>query len=681
MAQHARDIILLMAIDGSIVYASESACDAYGYSPEQITALKITDLRASHTLRQVSEQMNEAAHSGVLFETDHVRSDGSVFPVEVSSRRVDMLGGSYLLSIVRDITNRREREHERDRLLKDLEAANRQLEGLFTIVSSAVGRVEIGRLLPDVLDALKEVMGADAALLLVSEGDRWRIVAQRGQESLEELTFPVGQGFASQVAMRNEPYWVADILATDYVRPFHKQFGARALVGVPLNHEGVMFGVLECVWTKPRDVSDGERVMLLVAAERIMSAVGAAQRYELSKRTGQLDAALVEASTLMSRSRRIETTMPSALEIAAQALGCDVALLGFSERAGCDLACALGLDPDDHDEAAVRRALSRAWSSVESQRSGASDAGEDLLEATGIAEALVVPVESDAERFGVIAFGSTDPEHQFDQQAREFARRFGRAVAVAHANARDYESEHQIAETLQEALLSIEPVVPGVSFGHLYRSATSSTRVGGDFYDIFPLPDGRVVILDGDVSGKGLDAAVLTTFIKHTIRAFAHAESSPSAIVARTNQVLCTAARLPDFASVVVLVVDPRTGDVTYCSAGHPPTLVVDGDGRVRPQECGSPVIGALPDLDFTEAHFTLGDNDTVVLYTDGVTEARDPEGGFFGDGRLQEVVGSCSLDDVTTVPERIYDRVMEYTGGRLSDDIAIVAFRIAGRS
>ena len=202
--------------------------------------------------------------------------------------------------------------------------------------------------------------------------------------------------------------------------------------------------------------------------------------------------------------------------------------------------------------------------------------------------------------------------------------------------------------------------------------------MGGDFYDAFTMSGGRSAVLMGDVSGKGLDAAVVTSFVKNTVRAFAHGDNSPAVIVAKTNDVLATAARLPDFASIVFMVVEVETRRVTYCSAGHPPAIVLRADGSVERLECGSPVIGAFIGLDYSEDTFELAEGDTVVLYTDGVTEARSADGGFFGEERLLGVLRDAAGADAAKVPALLNDAVMSFTGGRLSDDIAILAFRIA---
>ena len=224
-----------------------------------------------------------------------------------------------------------------------------------------------------------------------------------------------------------------------------------------------------------------------------------------------------------------------------------------------------------------------------------------MLEQLGVAHCAIVPVAVGGEWYGALAFGKRAESGLFDEAELDFIRRLASVVGIASSNVADYQSEHYIAETLQEALLTLDEEDLALRIGHVYRSATLSTRVGGDFYDVFTMSGGRSAVLIGDVSGKGLDAAVVTSFVKNTVRAFAHGDNSPAVIVAKTNDVLATAARLPDFASVVFMVVEVETRRVTYCSAGHPPAIVLRADGSVERLECGSPVIGAFIGLDYSE--------------------------------------------------------------------------------
>jgi len=509
----------------------------------------------------------------------------------------------------------------------------------------------------------------------------WRLRSQSGflEKEFSEFVMSADEGFASDVAAAGEILWVQDVGAESSTVPAHETYQVKSMLGMPLYLEGELLGVLECAWCTERLVSEAERVMLQVGADRIIAAVVAAQRFESTLRSQQLELALSETSTLVSSSHDLDATMPRALAVAADVLGCDVVALGQLSDSAFEMAWATGTDPRRvHIDAGLAGALGSGIEAVEVVHGSApKTAAASLLETLGLDEGLVVPVSLAGGVSGVAVFGRHSERWGCGEAEIAFAKRFSAMVSAAVRNAHDYESEHRIAEALQEALLMIDEDIPGVEVGHLYRSATLATRVGGDFYDVFEMPDGKVGILVGDVSGKGLDAAVLTSFVKDTLRAFVHSDPSPAAVMRRANEVLTAAARLPDFASVVLLVADTSNGEVAYCSAGHPPAIIRRGDGRIEKPSVGSPVIGALPEMEFTEEYFTLTPDDVVVLYTDGVTEARAQDGAFFGDERLIESIAAGVQGDVAQVPHDINRSVMHFTGGRLSDDMAIVAFRL----
>ena len=301
----------------------------------------------------------------------------------------------------------------------------------------------------------------------------------------------------------------------------------------------------------------------------------------------------------------------------------------------------------------------------------------DTHQSAGIRSMFGVPVRIGGELFGVLECAWCE-ERSVDDTESSMVQLAAERIALAINRERQFEAEHHIAETLQEAMLLMPPSVRGLEFAHLYRSATLSTRVGGDFFDLFEMSEERVGVIVGDVSGKGLEAAVLTSIIKDTIRAYAHEVLSPAAVIAKANTVLGAAAKLPDFASVFFAVLDVNSGLMTYCNAGHPPAAVIAADGRVRLLEGSSPVIGAFPDLAYDDCTLQICRGETVLLYTDGVTEARNAGGVFFGEDGLLATLRSTGGPDVANLPAALFETVLAFAGNRLTDDIALLAFRLA---
>ena len=679
MLGHARDAVIVIDPSGAICDVNAAAEEMYGYDKAELCGLPLERLRAPESPAATPLQMRDAAESGLLFESTHLRKDGTRFAVEVNSRGADLDGERFLVSIVRDISGRRQHEDERDGLLAELAQANRRLDSLVRIVSGALGTLERDEPLRDTFELLLQETDADAVLLLeaVDGGMDVRLEIGTVNRPMVGERFEPGEGFAGRVAAAGAPVYVPDVRDSSFALQIHAEAGFRSMFGVPMYVAGELFGVLELAWLDQQSITEDEIHLVQAAADRIVLAAANAQLYSRAKRAEALSAALNEVNSLVNASFDLSQTMNPALAICARALDCDITLVAFAE--------------DGVWRARYASGVSLESVSLEYAHASATDGLQPLtlpapegdvhawLERTlDVRESLIARLAVRGRQVGLLLFGRCNEGVGFDEVAREYADRFAGAIALAAANVDDFEAEHRIAETLQEALLTTPASVRGIEFSHLYRSATVRTRVGGDFYDLFELAHGRVGVVIGDVSGKGLEAAVLTSVIKDTIHALAHDVSSPAQVMTRANVALGRAAKLPEFASVFFGILETRTASMTYCCAGHPPAALLTADGDVALLETTSPVIGAFEDLEYAERSTPLAPGERVFLYTDGVTEARAADGSFFGEERLLDSLRKSAEAPVHELPEAVYDSVMRFTGGRLTDDLALLAFKLA---
>jgi sigma-B regulation protein RsbU (phosphoserine phosphatase) len=257
---------------------------------------------------------------------------------------------------------------------------------------------------------------------------------------------------------------------------------------------------------------------------------------------------------------------------------------------------------------------------------------------------------------------------------REYERELLRAKQRAEASEARAVA---LAQTLQKTLIPpTPPEIPGLDVAAAYRPAGDGSEVGGDFYDIFEVAAGDWVVAIGDVQGKGVDAAVVTALARHTIRAAAVNQSEPSEILSTLNTVLLhdDSERL-----CTVTLIRLRDADGTWSAtascAGHPAPLL--SRAGAAPQALNAPgtVLGVLPTVAKTDTDATLQPGDSIVLYTDGVTEARR-DGEFFGEERLVQVIAS-SCGSPRETAAALLDEVVRFQGGHPRDDIAIVAIAV----
>lgn len=293
--------------------------------------------------------------------------------------------------------------------------------------------------------------------------------------------------------------------------------------------------------------------------------------------------------------------------------------------------------------------------------------------------AVLVPIVFRDETIGALSFHFHRAELIFTEAEEEFGRRLGSIMALAVESASLYAEQREIADTLQSALLTLPTSIPRVDFGYLYRSATKAAAVGGDFYDLFELDGGRVGVLIGDVSGKGVRAATLTALVKNTIRAFSYSNASPAAVMKMTNEVVLKATPASVFVTVLFCVLDTASGSLVYCSAGHTTGLIRRVGGAVELLEVGSALVGAFETLEFRDGEASIEKGDVLVVYTDGVTEAKNSARELFGEERVIEFIRTLKVSRPKSVPKAIFKEVLEHADGNLSDDVAIVALTRKG--
>ena len=306
----------------------------------------------------------------------------------------------------------------------------------------------------------------------------------------------------------------------------------------------------------------------------------------------------------------------------------------------------------------------------------------DFLTGPGVIFALCA---RDQRCLGLLCLGDL----QASQEVMEFAQALAAQAAVTLENARlfadlnlRYDREKRIAGELQKNLLPAIPERTGeFEFAWEYKPALEEAEVGGDFLDYFGLDGSRIGFVMADVSGKGLKAAMQTATVKYTLRSFAHdMPGSPAAVLTHVNDVLCSQmSALEGFITLFYGVLDTRSGELAYASAGHEPPLLRRADGTtVALDDSDGMVLGCLPGIPYGECSLTLYPEDFLLLYTDGVTEARAAEdGAFLGMDGLQRVLppgGMPAFSSLTT----LYARLRAYMGSVRRDDLAMLLIRHA---
>jgi sigma-B regulation protein RsbU (phosphoserine phosphatase) len=257
-----------------------------------------------------------------------------------------------------------------------------------------------------------------------------------------------------------------------------------------------------------------------------------------------------------------------------------------------------------------------------------------------------------------------DREHQA-RVAAEAAERATRRVAVA----------------LQRSLLPPHlPAVPGIDLAAVYRAGGEGSEVGGDFYDVFDLGGSRWGIAIGDVRGKGAEAASVTALLRYSIRTAAVSEDRPSAVLRVVNEALLRTEPGDDFCTALYATLDvgANTPRLTLAIGGHPPPLLLRPGAGVTAVGAPGTLLGAVDEPALHDVELALSPGDTLLLYTDGVTESRTPDG-LFGMDRLADLLGRCAGLDAAAVARRVEEAVVDQPGHVAIDDVALLVVRAVG--
>ncbi len=291
----------------------------------------------------------------------------------------------------------------------------------------------------------------------------------------------------------------------------------------------------------------------------------------------------------------------------------------------------------------------------------------------GIRSIIVLPLIVKNNIIGVISLGHTEEEHRFDEEQIDFAKSIALQAAIAIENARLYESERYVADVLQRSFLPESiPEVPNTEIGVFYTTASQVGRVGGDFYDFIQLTDDRIGLVVGDVSGKGIEVASTTVLVKYTVRAFAFEDEKTTTTLEQTNKVIAREIEAGHFITLVYVVYDWQSGQMSVFSAGHPyPVHYAAREAKSHLIKSENAALGILPELKFTEKIEKLDPGDILILYTDGLIESRR-DSQFYGTDRLMQIIGESAQLSANEIVNRIVEDVNFFAQGRLHDDIAL---------
>jgi serine phosphatase RsbU (regulator of sigma subunit)/PAS domain-containing protein/anti-sigma regulatory factor (Ser/Thr protein kinase)/transcriptional regulator with GAF, ATPase, and Fis domain len=686
---------------------------------------------SAHLGRRVEDVVGPGGHEIAAF-LRHVRDTGEpILDVEIDGRRprtgapLHVVAGYYPVRdaggtltgigvVVQDVTDRVRAESERT-LLFD------RVARIQAVTAGLSGAATLAEVVGVVLAQGRHAFAACEASLALVDLDRGDIVVHFEGDlpeggRTERVAFASDSPHATAIRT-GEPVLLG---SQDLIR---SQFSdvpdpVRSLAVLPLTAERRVMGAIDVGFDSEREFDPGERAFLAAVAGLLAAALERARLFEAERaardeaeRASERVAFLAEVSAALASSLDWESTLGGIAAHAVPSLADWCAVVAV-EGSGLRALATAHVEPER--EGALRQLVQdypldagRADGLRRALRTGqpvlvpevddalleqlAIDANHlRLLHAVGVRSLLVVPLLVQGSAVGAISLGCSGPRRLGDGDrslAAEVATRAGQAIV----NARLFDERTHIAATLQAALLpSIDIVVPGLEVADRFVAGGEGVDVGGDFFDAFPLgaPDDRPeqwVVVIGDVRGKGVEAAGLTATARNTLRSISVLESSPTRMLRHLNEVLLRLSPTegePRFCTATVATVTPgnRRATVRLAVGGHPLPFVLRADAST--EQVGKPgtLLGVLPVVDAEDVDVELGPGDSLVLFTDGVTE-RHAGRRFFDEEALASVLSRCAGFTAATVAERVETAARAYVEDERRDDLALFVVRVPTRT
>ena len=419
----------------------------------------------------------------------------------------------------------------------------------------------------------------------------------------------------------------------------------------------------------------GERLREQEERERLVAAEAAREQAERAAATiARLQAV---ADTALGH-RDLDELLPMILQRTREVMGADAAALlllredGYLSLLASDDAPQAQRPDRVRADAGIAGRVFTSGEPVLVQDPSAAELADPAILDADIGSIVGVPlVTSTDEVMGVIEVGVRRPRRLGPDDV-DLLRLAADRVALAIDHVRAFGREHRIAVTLQRSLLpQTLPSVPGVALSARYLPAAADSEVGGDWYDAIALPGGRMLLVMGDVSGKGLAAASTLGALRNAIRAYALDDHGPAEIAERVNRFVLAEPTRDHMATLVLAVFDPVSCELSWVNAGHPPPLVLDADGTPSFLEGARSVpLGVLPFPGYSQDSTVVASGGAVVLYTDGLIERRG-EHLDTGMALLAEAASAGALD-----ADELCDRLLRAAvpSGATTDDVALLA-------
>jgi GAF domain-containing protein/anti-sigma regulatory factor (Ser/Thr protein kinase) len=556
-----------------------------------------------------------------------------------------------------------------------------QLESLQRVTDAALAYLSEDALLAALLERITEILRSDTAAILMLEpdGETLRARAAKGlEEEVEQgVTIPVGGGFAGRIVAERQAIFVPDVQQAEILNPILRETGIRSLLGVPLLVGGRVIGVLHVGSLTPREFTADDRELLQLAADRAAIAIDHAHLFEQERTARERLEALQRVTDASLAYLPEDELLTELLDRVTEALHADTAAILLLEPTGELLVARAAKGIEEEVEQGVTIPVGGGFAGrVAAERRAIfipdvdhADILNPILREKGIRSLLGVPLLVEGRVIGVVHVGTLTPR-VFADDDRTLLQLAADRAAPAIENAKLFE-QRRVAEVLQRTLLPPElPTIAGLEVASRYVPAEGS-GLGGDWYDVFELPESRIVLAVGDVVGHGVHAAAVMAQLRTALRAYAAEGHDPASVVQAVDRLMWQLGPAA-MTTLIYLLLDPVEETLELVNAGHlPPLLMEPGEEPLYVEPEGALPLGTSQTETYRSHVLPFPPGASIVLYTDGLVERRDAPIDVGLDALLAIASHSDGVEHLcATALERLLPAAP-------ADDVALVAARM----
>ncbi|HET7146065.1 MAG TPA: SpoIIE family protein phosphatase [Gaiellaceae bacterium] len=587
---------------------------------------------------------------------------------------------------------------------RSLQVELERTRALLAVVGQATAELSLAHTLETAVERVAALLGVERVAIYLRAVDEERLAPAAGR-GLAGPHVQVAERLLDTALThsRGRTIFVVDDVGSDSrlrdVREAAHEAGIVGALAAPLLVRDDVVGLLAVFPPSDAMPSENEGALLAALAGQLAVAVQNAQLHErTAKLSRQSEAALAserhaarrmsalyEISRSFAQELSLDKTLKALATTVVDVLDVDAAVLALPDDRRdfltpremhvkdaqlADAARVILFRPEPFGDASVQRLFREG----RPYRVARSDGVLEPFLARGWT-AAVVPVATSAETIAALTILSFRPGSPISDDTIDAGVAIAGQAALAIDNARLYQQQKEFADTMQRSLLpSEQSSMAGLEIGHVYESS-ARVDVGGDIYDFLELDSGRLAVVLGDVTGHGVEATADMAMAKFVFRSLAREHPEPADFLAHANDVVVDEIAPGKFITMAYLAVDSARGEVASANAGHPPPRLVLPDGTVEGLDASGLVLGIDADQTYEEVRHALPPGAAIVVYTDGVVEARKA-GELYGTERLDELLARSRALPPAELARAVAEDARRWAGGELGDDLAVVVIR-----